>query len=139
MQTITKISTGKFVITRYTCHICIYLLIVIIIIILRLFLRFTITPLIEAEVLLLFVVIVRWFWTFRNNIIYLYPYLKHLKGWCSVRCLSKSPAQRYFSLSFIIYLKHFSVGWLVPAQKLNFRNNIFSLIVSTRTWIIIKI
>ena len=42
-----------------------------------------------------------------------------------VRCFSKSPAARSFSLSFIIFFKHFSAEWLVPPQKVNFSEHDF--------------
>ena len=91
----------------------------IIITVLTLFLRFTITPFNETEFFCCFSLSLGSFGHLAISW-YSYPYLKHLGGVSSVRRLSGSPDARYFSLSFIILSKHFSVEWLAPPQKLHF-------------------
>ena len=118
-QTITKISTITFFNNRHMCHRCIYILIVIIITVLGLFLICTITPFIKREITLLFVIIFRWFWEFINKMIYRST-SKTFARWAFSVCLPKSPAARYFPSYFLIFSKYFSVGWLVPPQKVHF-------------------
>ena len=57
-----------------------------------------------------------------------YPHLKHLRGVPSVRFLSESPAARYFSLSFLVFLKIFSAEWLVPPKMFFFKTR-FALLL----------
>ena len=119
MPNVPKISTRNFIITRHSCHIRIYL-----------FYGYhyhrsrTIFPINDYPFYwngMSFVAFVtfRWFVHLENKW-YTDPNIKHLRIVRSVRCLSKSPAARAFSLSFIIFFKHFSAEWLLPPQKVYF-------------------
>ena len=132
------ISTITFIITRPSCHRCIYLLIVVIITILILFLPFTITPFIETALFLLFLLslgdfahlLIRWSTEFHQ---------KHFLGVRLVRCFSKSPAARSFLLILSYPLKTFCRMVSISTKSEFFLNNIFSLVVSTRTWTYVNI
>ena len=66
LQTVTKISTGTFVITRRMCHRCIYLLVTVIIAIIA----YTIEFLIKTYLIFTFLIFFWWLGTFCNLVIF---------------------------------------------------------------------
>ena len=48
------------------------------------------------------------------------PHLKHFRGGRSEFLFDEAPAERAFSLSFLIFLKHFLTEWLVNQQNVHF-------------------
>ena len=139
LQTVTKISTRNFFITRHTCYRCIYLLIVIIITVLWLFLRYTITPFIETDSITLFshylvVVLIGQQWYNLQTRIYNICEVSVQFFFCSINSRAR------FSLIFSYLLKTFLFRVVGTSQKSAFfMNKISSLIVSTTTLTIVSI
>ena len=46
--------------------------------------------------------------------------MKHFRGGRSEFLFDEAPAERDFSFSFLIFLKHFSTEWLVSPQYVHF-------------------
>ena len=55
------------------------------------------------------------------------PHLKHFRGRRSEFLFDEAPAEQAFSLSFLIFLKHFSTEWLVNPQNEHFALAEFAL------------
>ena len=119
LQTITKISTRIFMITRHTCHRCIYIFDcyhhhhpwnIFVMHGYPFSLKQTLFCCLSLSLGGFRTLAIRW----STDL-----HLKHLQGGCSVCCLSKSPALRAL-YDLILSLIFLYVGSVVPSQKVHF-------------------
>ena len=135
LRTVTILYTFVFVITRHTCHRCVYLMVIVIFSVVAC----TITFLIKTYFLLPFLIILWWLWTFCDHVIF--------------RSTSKAFQSRTFRLSIVLNInrKSFFVFlsdpfetffWKVICTSTKcalFLNSICSLNIPTKTWSAAKI
>ena len=138
MRTVNKIPTGAFIITRHTCHRCIYIFVIVITTVVAFFMQCTIKYFTITYLLSPFLVLFRWLQTFRNEVIF--------------RSASKTFARRVFHTfvvqitirtSFLLSLSDpfelFSVEWLSPPKECTFYGQYFSLTIFTKIWTSVNI
>ena len=110
-----NLFTRTFVITRHTCHRCIYLLVTFIFAIVSCIVIFSFKHTYFHCLFFLFGGFGNFAIMWSSD-----PHLKHFQGVYSVCLLSGSPAAQALSFSYLIVLNHFSAEWLVPPQKVHF-------------------
>ena len=128
LRTVTKIFTRKFVITRHMCHRLIYLFVTVIFAVAAC----TITFFIKMYLLLPFIILLWWLWTFCNYVIFIST-SKEIRGVRSVRLLSKASTARDFSFSCLFFLIFFCKVINTSTKNILFLNSVYALTIYNTT------
>ena len=135
LQTVTKISTGTFVITRHMCNICIYLLVTIIFAVVACMIIFPI----KTYLLSPFIIIIWWCWTLWNYVIFRSKakiFLRYTFCTSVFRITSRMSFLFFLSDLFEIF---FWGNVCTSTNSALFLDKICFLTISTTTWAAVKV